>query len=96
MATYPHAPGHKAGDTSAQAARASRRHAESLRLHVLDALVNYGPMSADQCAVRLRRSVLAIRPRFSELVAQGKIEKTTARVRNSSGHTAVIWRKATA
>jgi len=53
-------------------------------------------MSADQCAYVLGRSVLSIRPRFSELNAADLIEDSGTRTLNDSGKRAIVWRIATA
>ena len=42
----------------------------------------------------LGESVLAIRPRFSELRALGQITDTGARRINDSGRSAIVWRAA--
>lgn len=91
MAPYPDTPGHKTGDTSAEAARAIARPARALQLSILCLLAKSGPMSTDQCAEKLRTNVLAVRPRFSELKRQGYIEPTGSTTRNASGKRARIW-----
>ena len=49
-------------------------------------------MTADEVAELLGESVLSVRPRVSELKAQGRVEATTKRRCNVSGKTAVVWR----
>jgi predicted ArsR family transcriptional regulator len=89
---YPADPGVKAkSDTTTEAAKAMRGRAVVLRLMVLQAL-GVKPMTADECANALCESVLAVRPRFSELLARGMIEETEERHRNLSGKSAIVWR----
>ena len=90
--TYPKAPGFKAHGTSQEAAQSV--DVATLRANVLKALRRHGPMTADACAARLRRSVLSIRPRFSELRALGQIVDSGVRSKNESGHRAIVWRVA--
>lgn len=88
---YPLDPGHKVSGTSEAAAHAMRGRAVTLRAKVLLALAA-GPMTADEAADAIGESVLAIRPRFSELQRLGRIEDTDARRPNKSGKTAIVWR----
>jgi hypothetical protein len=53
-------------------------------------------LTADEIAARLGESVLAVRPRVSELFHAGVIEKTGNRRRNASGLLAHVWKKAAA
>ena len=91
-ATYPSVPGYKTNhpDTSKAAAKAERGRAETLRSLVYS-LLTEEDLTADECAERLRESVLAVRPRLSELRADGKIDPTGARRCNASGHRAAVW-----
>lgn len=91
---YPAVPGSKAAGTSSDAAEAMKPRAGILRAKVLDCLREYGPMTADECADALRESVLAIRPRFSELRALGLVVDTGERRENDSGRRAIVWRAA--
>ena len=88
--TYPQSPGFKAGGTSAQAAFESKETAETLRGAVLDALAN-NDLTADECAGAMGKSILSIRPRFSELLAIGAIRDTGQRRTNASGKRAIVW-----
>jgi predicted HTH transcriptional regulator len=88
---YPHAPGFKRDGTSKLAAEESKPEASYLRAACLDC-IRRDPATADEVAEWLGRSVLAVRPRLSELVAQGKIEETGKRRRNASGKLAAVWR----
>lgn len=89
---YPEVPGFKAEGTSKAAAASV--DASELRLCVRLALRQEGPMTADECARVLGKSVLSIRPRFSELKAQGVIVDTGERRANDSGRKAIVWRVA--
>jgi len=50
-------------------------------------------LTADEIAAALDESVLAVRPRVSELFHAGLIEKTGERRRNQSGLSAHVWKK---
>lgn len=80
-------------DTRRAAQDAVRAEASLLRERCLDALDRHGELTADEAARLLGESVLAIRPRFSELVKAGQIEDAGARRKNLSGHTATVWRR---
>ena len=93
---YPELPGFKAGGTSAQAAFAVKEDAETLRERCLDMLQLRGDLTADEAADYIGRSVLSIRPRFSELHAAGRITQAMyngkpVRRKNNSGHSAQVW-----
>jgi predicted ArsR family transcriptional regulator len=92
---YPVAPGWKAEDTdtSRQAAKAIESPAKTLRQKCHEALKG-AAMTADEVAELLGESVLSVRPRVSELKAQGRVEATAKRRCNVSGKTAVVWRAA--
>ncbi len=88
---YPVTAGSKTGGTSAEAAVAMSPKVQTLCALCYDVLRDR-PMTADETAARLGLSVLSIRPRFSNLVALGKIEKTGQRRRNISGLHANVYR----
>lgn len=91
--TYPNHPGAKAPGTSQEAANAERGMAATLRQIVRTLLQEHGPATADECALTMNESVLAVRPRLSELVKMGNIEKDgDNRRKNASGHSAQVWR----
>lgn len=92
---YPHAPGSKAGapETSRAAGDSIRGDARTLRAAVL-AELKKGDRTADEAAAALKASVLAIRPRFSELKRLARIVDTGIRRRNASGKMAAAWRLA--
>lgn len=87
--TYPDGAGWKDPGTSRESA--ATVDASTLRIAVRKCLAAYGAMTADECASRLHLSVLAIRPRFSELRAKHEIVDTGVRHRNASGKRAVVW-----
>jgi hypothetical protein len=92
--SYPKAPGFKALGTSSEAAKVVDNDAAFIRDLVLGALERAGSrgLTADEAADLLRRDKLAVRPRFSELLADGKIMKTEERRKNDSGLRATVWR----
>lgn len=87
---YPDAPGFKAAGTSEEAASAISGRAATLRGECLR-LLKRRSMTADEAAELMHESVLAIRPRFSELRVAGDIIDSGERRRNSSGRRAVVW-----
>ena len=79
----------------AEKARSSVR-IERLRALALELLAaTPAGLSADEIAAKLEESVLAVRPRVSELFHAGLIEKTGERRRNASGLHAHVWKKTT-
>lgn len=92
---YPSAPGFKARGPSEDAARTIAGSASKLRAQVLAELRRWPDgRTADELARLLQRDRLSIRPRLSELRADGKIRATNERRRNESGMTATVWRAA--
>jgi predicted ArsR family transcriptional regulator len=70
---------------------------ERLRARVLEVLASTpSGLTADEIAAKLDESVLAVRPRVSELFHAGLIEKTGERRRNESGLNAHVWKKTAA
>ena len=92
ISRYPIEPGFKEPTTSREAAKAISGRTGLLRESVLTMLRLIGPMTADECASRLHETVLAIRPRFSELLKLELIERTGERRVNASGVKAAVWR----
>jgi hypothetical protein len=85
-ADYPNSPGFKSAGPSEQAATAISSTAKTLRDQVLKTIAEApAGLSADAVADQPGRSVLAIRPRVSELRRLGEIQPTTQRVKNLSG-----------
>jgi hypothetical protein len=89
-AQYPERPGFKAFGASKEAAGQAAGSAARLRRAVL-AELRVRPGTADEIAARLRRSVLSIRPRVSELKAMNEITTTGERRPNESGMSASVW-----
>jgi predicted ArsR family transcriptional regulator len=106
--SLPHKPLSKASapETSGEAGRSfGGARARTLRANVLLLLKNSQMieqdgadcgqgLTADECAKALHESVLAVRPRLSELHTDGFIEDSGQRRPNLSGHSAVVWRLA--
>ena len=93
--TYPNRPGFKQhGGTSQDAAEAIEPRADTLRGKALAVIKTAGPrgLTADEAADIMDRSVLSIRPRISELLELGLIERNGQRRKNSSGLNADAYR----
>ena len=91
---YPNEPGFKNKDKdgpSRKAANEIKATAPTLRERCL-ATINKHPMTADEVATTIDKSILSVRPRVAELAALGKIEDTGTRRTNSSGKLATVWR----
>lgn len=95
METYPDYPGSKTAtpETSRQAADAIAPSAQRLRDKCLSRL-RVEPLTADELAGILDETILAIRPRVSELVKMGEIVDSEIRRRNASGKMAAVWKVA--
>ena len=78
-------------DTSLEAADAMADRAPILRARVLGVLAT-GNFTADEVAAQLGESVLAIRPRVTELAKAERIADTGERRKNASGRRAIVWR----
>ena len=89
---YPQIPGSAPTDTSEAAAESMRESASTLRAKALEVLRRHGPMTADEIAGRMGQTVLAIRPRVTELFKMGRIEDSGTRRKNSSGRRAIVWK----
>lgn len=91
--TYPASPGFKVSGPSQGAAIGYAKRASTLRQRVFDEIADaiFG-LTADECAERMGETVLAIRPRFTELASVGCIEDTGLRRKNRSGRNATVWR----
>lgn len=89
-AGYPDMPASRDTDTSKEAAGAMLSRAGTIRAQVMNAL-DVRPQTTDEVAEKLGLSVLAVRPRFSELRKTGKIEDSGQRRANGSGKKAIVW-----
>lgn len=88
---YPHTAGWKRTETSRAAAEAVKPRVPTLRDKV-QALLKGAELTADECAAALNVTVLACRPRLSELFRLGMIQDTGRTRRNASGIQASVWR----
>jgi len=87
---YPEHPGSKRDGTSREAGDAIAADAKILRSLVLAALAALGPMTADEIAAAIGRSILSVRPRCTELRKMGRVVGTRERRKNASGHSAEV------
>jgi hypothetical protein len=90
---YPNRPGAKKRDTSFAAADAMAPKAGNLRERVL-AEIRRCASTADEIAARLGETILAVRPRTTELSKLSQIEDSGERRKNASGRAAIVWRAA--
>jgi hypothetical protein len=90
--TYPDQPGHKTPGPSEDAARAIAGIAGTLRDQVRE-VIAMAPagITADDVAALLKRSILSVRPRVSELRRLGDIRQAEGRGKNQSGMSASRW-----
>jgi predicted ArsR family transcriptional regulator len=93
LLTYPNSPGYKRTGTSKRAAEAMKPRAPSIRARALE-LLKMTSLTADEIAEALNVTVLACRPRVTELFRMGKIRDTGRTRRNSSGVRATVWESA--
>lgn len=95
MQNYPNQSGYKDDGTSRAAAEYMDEtgRAKTLRNRVLDHVrkCGYNGCTTDVCAAALGESVLAIRPRFTELEHYGLIRKTKLTEKNESGRAAAVY-----
>ena len=92
---YPFEAGAKVSGPSTEAAESMRGKAPTLRALILKTLKT-SPLArmgwtADEMAEFLDETVLAVRPRFSELLELGEIKDSGTRRKNSSGRAATVW-----
>lgn len=81
-------------DALRAAARTNVARTERVRALVLEVLAaEPDGLTADEIAAKLAASVLAVRPRVSELFHAGMIEKSGERRLNQSGLAAHVWKK---
>lgn len=93
-ARYPMSPGFKGTlDTTREAATQAGTYAKRLQALCLSVLRRAGAngLTADECAIALGKSVLSIRPRFSELKILGLVIDSGRRRSNASGRRAAVW-----
>jgi DNA-binding transcriptional ArsR family regulator len=93
---YPDTPGWKEPSTSRDAAEIMEATAETIRGEALRTLKQSRKcrpigLTADQVATAIDRSILAVRPRITELKIMGLIDRTGERRLNKSGILAAVW-----
>lgn len=95
MTVYPNRAGFKDTTTSKAAADAIEDSGRGLTLRekVLMLFMMGGSATADEVARTLNESILAIRPRVSELYKKGFLERTGMRRRSDGGHEAHVYRR---
>lgn len=89
--TYPQVAGYKERGASKEAAEKFEPCAKTLRNQVWQIFESGKQLTADEVACKLGVSLLSVRPRVSELAAQGLIKKTGERRENESGLMANVW-----
>ena len=96
LGDYPGGAGFKEPTTSREAAEKINATLNERQTEVVLALDAAGPagLTADEVAKIIDRSVLAVRPRLSELRAMKKIVPTGERRTNESRMKAKVWRLA--
>ena len=85
-------PGWKEPTTSRDAAHAMRGRSATLRDKILELLKHHAGLTPDEASELLGETVLAIRPRFTELSKMDLIETTGEKRANVSGMKAKIYR----
>lgn len=89
---YPAEPGFKRRATSKQAAADIKATAPTLRERCLQIIKESPvPLTADEVAAALGKSVLSVRPRITELSVMNLIDDSGITRPNSSGRQAVAW-----
>lgn len=89
----PLGPGFKEQTTSRDAAASVASRSVTLRQRAYD-LIRQSSRTPDEVAEALGETVLAVRPRITELAKSGKITDTGERRANRSGKMAKVWRVA--
>ncbi len=94
---YPNWPGFRARDTSKAAADAMAPKTPTLRGRAFSWITtSRAGMTADEVAEAMDESILAIRPRITELARMGSICDSNIRRKNKSGKSAIVWVRANA
>ena len=79
-------------DTSLDAHQQTLPRRERLRIAIEEVLQVRGPMTSDEVAAVLAEHWGDIRPRFTELSKDGKVEDTGDRRPSARGNPAIVWR----
>lgn len=82
---YPQRAGFKSFGTSKDAAQAVTPKIKVAHQLILDALHRHGPMTPDEIAQKIDRSILFTRPRLSEMRKLGLLHPTGEKRKNESG-----------
>lgn len=92
---YPQSPGFKGDlDTGRKAARQFAPKAKPIRQRAL-AVIERGPVTAEQIADQIGEHFMIVRARCSELRAQGLIDDSGRRGAGALGGRVVVWRATT-
>lgn len=93
---YSESPGYKERTTSKDAARAVSGRAGAMREQVFTVIASHGDLgrTADEVATALGETVLAVRPRVSELATAKRIVPNGQKRTNDSGLKAKVWVRA--
>lgn len=92
LTEYPnHAGSKESGGTSELAASQINHKAGTIRSRVMKLILARGSMIPEEAAKQLGYSILAVRPRFSELKLKGKIYKTSSTQLNENGKNVRVW-----
>lgn len=89
---YPDVPGAKRAGTSTDAAIAMQPRAGTIKHRILTLMQDGQHRTPDEAAVELGLSVLAVRPRFTELAAAKLVTETGDTRKNDSGQKANVYR----
>jgi hypothetical protein len=97
-ARYPDTPGHRAVETSVEAAEALTPRLGRLQRMALEAIRLAGPegRTADELATVLKLDRWTVQPRTSELRRKGMIYDSGQRRQNATGKRAIVWTATTA
>ena len=89
---YPEKPGWKEPTTSRAAADIIESNAETVRGEALRKLKQHpAGLTADEVAAHIKRSILTVRPRITELKLMGLVERSGECRLNRSGIRAAVW-----
>ena len=93
MPKTPDGVGYRNTDTSHAAALEIEPKAATIRKKIIEHMRTINaPISPDDTADALGLSVLAVRPRFSELRESGRILDSDQRGTNRSGRSCILWK----
>lgn len=88
---YPHSPGFKKAGTSSAAAADMKPRAPTIKQQILASMAQGYAWTPDKFAGAHGLSILSVRPRFSELLREGKIVETGRTSPNNSGKRADVY-----